>query len=190
MPSLRAAFEECISQKSDIAAALAQWRNVDIKHAQSIKQILAKAALRDSALQIPVACGNHTNVCLHDPRAAQPLKFPLLQDAKQLRLGRQAHLTHFIEEQDPARGHLDVAGLRQMGAGERPTLIAKQLRFEQLLWKGGAIDGDERPVPPRRRPMNEAGDHFLSRARFALQENSRVSRGYLSPLSQYLPPRW
>jgi hypothetical protein len=38
--------------------------------------------------------------------------------------------------------------------------------------------------------MNEAGDHFLSRAGFALQKHSRVSRGYLSTLSQYLPPRW
>src|SRR6202171_4228330 len=94
-------LQECIGQKRDVATALAQGRNADIEDLQPIKQILPEAAVRDRRLQITVARSNHADIRLDGPRATESLKLPLLQDTKQLRLGRAAHFAHFVEEQDP-----------------------------------------------------------------------------------------
>src|ERR1700686_1456385 len=52
-------LQECVGQKGDVTTALAQGRNVDIEDLQPIKQILPKAAVRDSPVQVAVARSNH-----------------------------------------------------------------------------------------------------------------------------------
>ena len=83
-------LQECVGQREDVATALAQRRNVDIEHTEPVKQVLSKASFRDGPLEIAVARGNHADVGLDEPCAAEALKFPFLQDPKQLRLGRRS----------------------------------------------------------------------------------------------------
>jgi hypothetical protein len=69
---------------------------------------------------------------------------------------------------------LDLPGFGLVGAGERPALVAEQLRFQQLFGQRRAVDRDERAALARRGLVNEPRHDFLARARFSLQENRRV----------------
>src|SRR5216684_8066421 len=50
--------QEGVDQQGDVATALAQGWHADIEDLQPIKQILPKASVRDSLLQITVARSN------------------------------------------------------------------------------------------------------------------------------------
>ena len=67
--------------------------------------------------------------------------------------------------------------LRAGGARKRAFLVAEQLRFEQILGHGAAIDGDERLVAARARFVNGARQQFLARAALAGQQHPRIGAG-------------
>src|SRR5712675_1387609 len=99
-------LKERVGEQQDVAFALTKRWNLDIEHLEAIVQILTEIAAFDSFSQVAVGGGDHPDVRLLRPRTAQPLKFALLEDAQELRLGRRAHLAHFIEKQDATRGQL------------------------------------------------------------------------------------
>ena len=145
-PRDRAAQRPCellqkrVHEQRDVVAPLAQRRNPDVEDLQAIVQILAEVAAFHRLAQVAVGRGDHTGVGLDRPGRAQPLEFALLQDAQELGLRRRAHLAHLVEKQDARRRQLDLPGLALMRARERATLVAKQLRFEERLRQGGAVD--------------------------------------------------
>ncbi len=75
-----------------------------------------------------------------------------------------------------------------LGARERASLVAEQLRLEQLLRQGGTVQGDERSALSRRGTMDEAGDHFLACARFTRQQYRRLGLRHLSRFPQGVHP--
>ena len=123
--------------------ALTKRRQADVEHLQPVEQILAKITALDRLPQIAVGRGNDPDVGLQQPRPAEPLKLPLLQDAQELRLRRRAHLADFVEKQHAAGGELDLSRLGLLRAGERAPLVAEQLGLEQLLRQRGAVQRDE-----------------------------------------------
>ena len=68
----------------------------------------------------------------------------LLQHAQHLGLRLRAHVADFVEEDRAAVGLLELADLLLGGAGERPLLVAEQLRLDQLLGNRGAVHLHER----------------------------------------------
>ena len=79
-------------------------------------------------------------------------------------MGVRIHLANLIQEDGSAVGRLELADLLVGGPGERPFLVAEQLAFQQALGEGGAIEADERPLPPIAGEMQRSGD-LLSRIR-------------------------
>ena len=79
-------------------------------------------------------------------------------------------------------------GLAWSRAREGAALVSKQLGLEQLLGQRGAIQRDERPVPARRRGMDEPRDDFLAGARFAGNEHGGIRRGDLRRVAQHPAP--
>jgi hypothetical protein len=86
-----------------VATTLAQWRDADVEDLQPIKQVLSKRPVRDRPAQVAVARGDDTDVGLDQTSTAEPPELPLLQYPEELRLGHRAHLTHFVEQEDPRR---------------------------------------------------------------------------------------
>ena len=62
-------------------------------------------------------------------------------------------------------------------AGGRSLLDPEQLRLEQRLDHGRAIDRDERPAPSPAQLVNLARDELLARAALAFDQDGEVSRG-------------
>ena len=87
---------------------------------------------------------------------AERFDIALLQDAQQLRLHADAHGSDLVEEDRSAVGQQKLAPFRAGRARERPFRVAEQLRFDQRLRDGRAVDGDKRHVAPRAGAMDGA----------------------------------
>jgi hypothetical protein len=97
-------------------------------------------------VEIPIGGGNHPDVGAQQSCAAESHELALFEHSQQLRLDGRRHLTDFVEEQDAAAGLFDPTGLGRDGAREGTPLVAEELRLEQLIGQGGAVDGDERTL--------------------------------------------
>src|SRR5262249_53864984 len=134
--------EERFAERQDVLAPLAQRRQSDREHIEAIVEILAELPVGDRLRQIAVGGGDDPRVGPQPARAAEPLKLPLLQDAQELRLRRQAHLADLVEEQRAARRLFELPRLALRRAGVGAALVAKQLRLQQLLRQRGTVERD------------------------------------------------
>ena len=72
-------------------------------------EIGAKASVADLLLEIAIRGGNHADIHLVNPVAADPLDLALLQGTQQLRLQLQGKLSDLIEEERALVGHFELA---------------------------------------------------------------------------------
>src|SRR5207244_13077262 len=100
----------------------------------------------------------------------------ILQHAQQLDLHGGGGLADLVEEDRAAIGLLKEPALLADGAGERAALVAEQLRLEQGLRQGAAIDGDELPAPAGV-GVNGAREQFVAGGRVAAEEDGGVGLG-------------
>ena len=132
--------EEVIREKKDIAHAVTERRQEDVKDLQAVKQILAKLAASHGVAQVSIACRDDANIGLLDSRSTEPLILTLLQEAEKFHLRSQAHFADLVEQQDSARSQLNVSSLRLLRTGKCAAFVPKQLRLEQLFGKSCAVD--------------------------------------------------
>jgi len=78
--------------------AFTQWRDADREDVETVVKVAAKLPLQDHFAQVAVGRGHHPNIHLSGLCAAQPLIFPLLQDAKQLGLQLQRDIADLVEK--------------------------------------------------------------------------------------------
>ena len=78
----------------------------------------------------------------------------------------------------PLVGRLELADHPLGRAGERALLVAEQLALQQRLGQGGAVEADERPVPPRAARVDRPGDQFLADAALAADQHRRLRLGH------------
>ena len=90
----------------------------------------------------------------------------LLDDAQQLGLGADRHLADLVEQQRAFLCQLEAAGAALDGAGEGALFVAEDLRFDQGLRDGGAVDGDKGLGLARAQLVQGAGDELPCRCRF------------------------
>ncbi len=118
-------LDEITHQQWNIFSAVPQGRYPDREYVQAVKEITAKFLVRDHLLEIAVSGRYQANVHFSRMRAAQPLKFPLLQYPQQLRLNFNRNVAHFVEEQRALIGEFEPADFLADGAGERSLLMPK-----------------------------------------------------------------
>src|SRR5690606_31892521 len=101
-----------------------------------------------------------------------PRQLLLLEDAQKFRLDRLGHFADLVEKNCPARRTLESTPVQLCRAGERAAFVPEQLALHEVVWQGRAIHGDERFVDVANEgPMQLAGDQFLARAAFALDQH-------------------
>ena len=96
-----------------------------------VVQILAEAALADSAFQVAMGGGNDAHIDVDGAVASYALEGPFLQHAQQFGLQARVQLADFVEKQGAAVGTLKAAGMLAHGAREGTLFMAEQLTFNQ-----------------------------------------------------------
>src|SRR5229473_3554630 len=178
LEGLAIAAQEGIGEEDHVLTALAERRQVDGDHGESIVEILAEAAAAQGFVEALVGGRHHAHVDGDDLATAHPLDLALLQEAQQLHLEGQAHLRDLVQEEGSAGGHLDLALALGVGPRERAPLVAEELTLEQRLGDRPAVDGHERPAAPRAMRVNGPGHQLLARAALPLAEHGGIRLGH------------
>ena len=97
--------------------------------------------------------------------------FPILQHAQQLGLRARRQLADLVEEHRAAIGFLEEPGALADRPGERAARVAEELRLEQVVGEGRAVDRAQAAVAPRTEPMHAAGDELLAAAALPFDEH-------------------
>ncbi len=141
-----AAAEQLHREGQNVIAALAQRGDGERKHVEAVVKIFAEASRRHFLAQATVGRREDPDVERYGSPTAEALNLALLQNAQQLRLQRQRHLRHLIEQQGAALRLLEFPGVTGVRAGEGAPFVAEQHRLEHVLGDRRAVDGDERPA--------------------------------------------
>ncbi len=181
--------------------AIPQGRQPDLEDLEPVVEVLAEAAVEDGGPQVTIGGGHDAHVRGQDAGAAEALELLLLQDAQELRLRGQAHFPDLVEEQHAARGALDLAGLRRARSRECALLVTEQLRLQQLIGQGRAVQRDEgtvglagrrgagdAPPPPCRFPIRRGAARWCRSPRPAPPASGPPSRPFDSPTTRRRPP--
>src|SRR5690349_19138028 len=97
-----------------------------------------------------------------------------LQDAQQLHLRREGHVTDFVEQDRAALGRLEDAWPIEHRPGKRAARVSEQLAFDQGIGEGAAVDGDERTLRARGSAMDETSESFFADAAFSSDQNGGI----------------
>ncbi|MGB8958488.1 MAG: hypothetical protein WCC00_05705 [Candidatus Aminicenantales bacterium] len=171
-----------VDEKRDVLLPLAQGRRIERDDVQAEEEVLPEPPLLDLLPQVLVGRGDDPDVDLGDLARADLLDFTLLEDAQDLGLGPEAHVADLVEKDRAAVGLLELTRLLLRGPGEGPLLVAEELRFDELLRDGGAVDLDEGLAGPQAVGVDRPGDELLAGAALAVDEHGGVGRGDLEDL--------
>src|SRR6187549_690211 len=79
-------LQRAVAQRDDVRGTIAQRRNLDVEDAEAVEQVLAKAAALHRFPQVAVGRGDHPDIRLDEPRAAEALELSFLQHPQELGL--------------------------------------------------------------------------------------------------------
>ena len=121
------AAQKVVRQDQHIVAPLAQRRQVDLHHVESIVKILAKATGADLCRQIAMGRRQHPHIDRLGAIVTHARHRPLLQHSQQLYLQPHRHLADLVQKHGAAAGHLKASKLRSHRARKCPAHMTKQL---------------------------------------------------------------
>src|SRR6266852_6586913 len=142
-------LDKMCDQCRNVFPALPQRWQRDRKHIQTVVEVAAKFVALHHVTQIPVGRSDEPNVHLMSPSAAQAFELLFLQDTQQFGLQAWWNIAHLVQEQRPFVGQYETANLLRYGSGERASLVAKKLAFQQIERNGRAIQFNEWASAPR-----------------------------------------
>ena len=161
-------------QHGNILPPLPQGRNADLHHVQAVEQVLPEGALGHLLLQVPVGGGDDAHIHLNVPQAAHPLEAPVLQKGQQLGLHGQGQLANLVQEHGSPVGQLHQALFSLIGPGKGPLFIAEELRLQQCVGDGAAVDLHQRGLPPGTAVVDGVDHHPLARSRLSADKQVHV----------------
>ena len=161
----------------DVVPARAQGWHLHGDDVQSIVEILAKISLLDLLLQIPVGGCHHADIDLDGLASPDSLHFPFLQGAQKLHLQLRRHFAYFVQKEGTLVGELEAPLTRTVGPRVGPLFRAKELRFDEVLGHGTAVDRHKRALAAAH--VVQCLDHkFLACAAFTGHKHGTVRPGH------------
>src|SRR5258705_6882246 len=179
--------QEVVGQHEDVVRPFLQGREMDAEDGESVVEITAETPIHDGLLQIAVGRRDETDVGAERRRATDTFVLALLDDAEELGFDRGRQLADLVEEQRAARGQLEAAALEPVGSREGATLGPEELRLDERLGHGRAVDGDEGTLGTPARIVDGASDQFLARAAFPREQHGGLCRSDARRLIDRLP---
>ena len=167
-----------MEQRADLFRPFAQRRQPHRHHVDPVPEILAEAPGGHLGLEVGVRGTDQPGTKAQDRPAAQPDELALLHQPEQLGLQPRIELADLVEKKRAFERLLGEAGMPFVRAGEGSLLVAEEGGVDQLRCQGGAVDRDERGIPPAARRMQEAGRHLLAGPGLAEQQHRQVEIGH------------
>src|SRR6201993_972512 len=119
-------LDKMVHKRRNVFAAIAQRRQQNRKHVQTVIEIAAKFTLVRHLHEIAIGGSHQPNIDLVSPGAAQALELLFLQNAQQLRLQRRRDIPYFIKKKRALIGQFETANFLRDSASERALLMAKE----------------------------------------------------------------
>src|SRR5690606_22531132 len=169
-------MQEVIDEERDIAQALAQGRDAQDVHVESVVEILAKPLCVDVRFQ--VAVGRRYDPCLDRDRslAAEACDLARLECTEQLGLRGEGELADLVEEDRAAARQLERAAAGAVCTGERPLFVAEQLALDERFRQCSAVECDERRLWLAAEPVEVARYELLAGAALTEHEDGARDR--------------
>src|SRR5690606_12742815 len=138
---------------------------------------LAELAASDELWQLGVRGSDDAYVGPSERASADRPIALILKEPKQHDLSAGAHGFHLVQEERSAIGLGDEPGSPLLRVRERAFFVSEQLRFQQAVRQGAAVDWNERELSTPTQIMNRARGHLFAGARLALDQRRRVAGG-------------
>jgi hypothetical protein len=135
--------DEKIDERSDVFAPLAEGREVDWNHIETVEKVLAESTGCDQILQIDVGGSDDANIDADGARISDAFEFVLLQNAKKFYLKLIADAVDFVEENSATVGGFEATGAVFDRACEGAFGVTEEFTFKQTFGEGSAVDADE-----------------------------------------------
>src|SRR5438552_17362042 len=103
---------EIAGENGNIFPAVAERRNKEGNHVQSVKEIFPKPARSDFVLQILVGSGNDADIDAHGGLRAYGLETLFLQSAEDFSLSLERHVGDLVQEERAAVGKFKLSLLK------------------------------------------------------------------------------
>ena len=158
----------------DVAFALAQGRQRNVKHVEAVEEVFAQPLVANGFFRRLIGSREHTDRDGDIVHAAQAAHFGILQHAQQFGLRANGHLANFVEQQSSSLSVLKAAGRAFDGTGKGALFMPKKLAFHERFRHGRAIHGKEWSGSARAELMNRSRGNFLPGAALTRKQNCRV----------------
>ena len=145
-----------LGQQGQILFAIAQWRQMNVEHVETVEQVLAQMAIGNGLAGVLVRSSDHPHVHRSFRLAAQPAHFMIFQYAQQLRLRGRRHFADFVQQQRAAVRQFEAADSPLGGTGERTPLVAENFALHQGLGDRRTVDGHKGTTGSRRKLVQRA----------------------------------
>jgi hypothetical protein len=113
------------AQGRNINRALSEWRNLQRKYIQPIKQVCPESPFEDKRRQVLVRGRYDPNIYFYNAIAAYSLKSVLLEKGQEFRLEIQRHVSDLVEKQSSTMCNFQSTQSPILCASKRALLVAK-----------------------------------------------------------------
>ena len=177
-------LEEELGKLGDFLRPFPQRGHRKRDHVEPEEEVLPEGPGFDGLQEIPIGRRNHPDVHLDRTRAAHAIELPVLEKPQELGLKPWLHVADLVQEDCPAVGDLELAAFLAGRPGEGALLMAKQLRFQELLRQGHTVHGHEQAASTGAPVVNRPGKEVLACSTLAEEKDCRVAlRHFLGALN-------
>src|SRR3974390_237661 len=153
-----------VDEVGQVFDVLAQRRHVNVEYVQAIVQVIAQFTTGHRFFRRLVGGGEDAHVHGGFAFGSEPAQLAVFENAQELGLSSNRHLTDFVEQKGAAFGQFEAARAAFEGASEGAFFMAENFAFNESLRDGRAIDGDERPALAGAKRVDGARNQFLAGA--------------------------
>ena len=146
---------------------------------QTVVEIAPKLALVDHRLERPIASRDDAHVAASGLVDAQRLDLAFLQKTQQAHLKCWRDFGDLVEENRTAIGSAEQAEPVADRAGKGATLVAEQLRLQQVVGKRTAVLHHEAAARSGAEEVDRAREQLLAGAGFALNQHWQIGAAAL-----------
>ncbi len=160
----------------DVAGAVPQRDGLDIDHGQAVEEVFAEGPLGHHLGEVAPGGGQDADIDGNGGRPADPVDLALLQDPQELDLHVEGHVADLVQEDGAPVGLLEFSRLAApLRAGEGPALVAEELRLQEVLRDGAAVDGDKGLVLSAAGQVDGLGHDLLAGAGLSRDQDRKIT---------------